>query len=151
MKTLIIKVNSNKALTNFEEIVLMLMPVFPKFEGNAEILKWISNILLKKELFDETKYEFVQAIVGLEIKNFLSEEEQDEIDEAIKMTPQAQLVVTRAIHEVNQKTLSEAKEKAKLEGKSEAMVEFAREFKDDVDIGKLSAVTGLSIDEINRL
>ena len=137
----------------------MLMPVFPKFEGNVEILKWISNILLKKELFDETKYEFVQAVVGLEIKNFLSEEEQDEIDEAIKMTPQAQLVVTRAIHEVNQKTLSEAKEKAKLEGmlegiqegKSEAMLEFAREFKDDVDIGKLSAVTGLSIDEISRL
>ena len=83
----------------------------------------------------------------MEIENFLTEDEQKEIDEEIKMTPQAQYVVTRAIHEVNQKTLNEAKQKVR----AETMIEVARELKDDVDISKLAATTGLSIDEINRL
>lgn len=142
-----IKVKSNKALTNFEEIVLMLMPVFPKFEGNVEIIKWISNILLKKELFDKTQYEFIQAVVGLEIENFLTDDEQKEIDEEIKMTPQAQYIVTRAIHEVNQKALYEAKQ----EGIDETMIEVAKTFRNQVDIGLLSDFTGLSIDKINSL
>ena len=63
-----IKVDSNKTLTNFEEIVLMLIPVFPKFKGDLEILKWISNILLKKELFDKTKYEFIQLLLAWKLK-----------------------------------------------------------------------------------
>ena len=150
-----IKVKSNKALTNFEEIVLMLIHISPKFKGDAEILKWISNVLLKKKLFDKTKYEFIQAVVGLEIENFLTKEEQKEIEEVVKMTPQAQEIVLRAIHEVNQKSLSEAKLEGKLEGKREAraemMIEFAKTFKNQVDINELSAFTGLSIDEINKL
>ena len=78
-----------------------------------------------------------------------------EIEEVVKMTPQAQEIVLRAIHEVNQKSLSEAKLEGKLEGKREAraemMIEFAKTFKNQVDINELSAFTGLSIDEINKL
>lgn len=155
LKNINIKVKSDKTLAGFEEIALMLMPVSPKFEGNAEVLKWISNILLKKELFDETKYEFVQAVVGLEIENFLSEDEQKEIAEEIKMTPRAQHVVTQAIREVNQKVLAETEqkgiEKGIEQGRAETREEVARNLKGDVDIGKLSAATGLSVDEINRL
>ena len=74
-----------------------------------------------------------------------------EIEEVVKMTPQAQEIVLRAIHEVNQKTLSEAKQDAKQEGVDETMIKVAKTFKNQVDLEELSAFTGLSIEEINNL
>lgn len=54
-------------------------------------------------------------------------------------------------NEVNQKVLTETEQKGIEQGRIESMEEVARNLKDDVDIRKLSAVTGLSIDEIKGL
>ena len=132
---------------------------FFKFKGDVKILKGISEILLKKELFDKNKYEFIEAVAGLEIENFLTEDEQTEIVEEVKMTPKAQFVVMQAIHEVNQKTLAEREEagmrkgmqKGIKKGKSEAMLEVAKSLKNIVEPDVLSRVTGVTVEKIQKL
>lgn len=158
-----IKVESNTQLSHDEEIVLLLISLNPKFKGKCKILKRISELLENRKLFDETKFEFFQAIIELEIENLLSKEEQKEIKEEIKMTPKAMAVVTQAIHEVNQKVLAEAREDAFAEGKSEGMSEglaigrseaterMAKALRDIVDINVLSEVSGLTVEEIENL
>ena len=146
-KKINIKVKSNIPLTNEEELVLLLMPISSEFKGDVKVLKRIAQIVVKKDLFDETKYEFVRAIVGLEIDNFLTNDEKNEIAEAISMTPEAQSVVLKAINEVNQKVLYEQKQK----GIEQGILMVAKNLKGDMDVDRISAVTGLSVDEINSL
>ena len=154
-KKINIKVKSNISLTNEEELALLLMPIASEFQGDVKVLKWISEIIVKKELFDETKYEFVHAIVDLEIDNFLTNDEKKEIAEEIRMTPQAQSLVLQAIREVNQKVLYEKKQEGIEEGFEEGIEQgierVARNLKGDMDVEKISAVTGLSVDRINSL
>ena len=87
------------------------------------------------------------------------------------MTPKAMDTVTKAINEVNQKVLAETREDARVEalaegraeglaegraeglveGKAEAMKDMAKALKNQVDLAKLSEVTGLSVGEIKKL
>ena len=117
----------------------------------------------KKDLFDESRFEFIESVVKLEIDNLLTEKEKQDIKKEIKMTPQALSTIQRAIDEVNKKVISEAKmegeakgmekgmEKGIEKGRKESMQEIAKAFKDKIDIEELSQATGLSIDEINQL
>ena len=153
------KVKSNEKLTTFEEITIMLICLNPEWKSKGETLKKISKLLKKEELFDSTKYEYIKSIIKLEIENLLTKEEQNSIEEEIKMTPQVQNIITQAINEVNMKVISETREEAlaegkkegKKEGRIEAMKEIAKELKDIVDIETLSQKTGLSIEEIQNL
>lgn len=106
-------------------------------------------------------------MIELEISNLLTNEERKIIDEEIKMTPKAMAVVTKAINEVNQKVLAETWDDAhaeglaeglaegmdegRVEGRADAMKDFAKALKNQVDIDRLSEVTGLSVDEIKQL
>ena len=166
-----IKVESNIQFSPFEEITLLLMSVNPEFDNKFGILQNISKILKKKNLFDETRFEFFQSVIELEIENFLTKEEQEEIEEEIKMTPKAMAVVTQAINEVNQKTLAEAKDDARAEAWNEAwdkawdkawdeawaesevnaLKNVAKSLRDTTDLNELSRATGLTVDEIKRL
>lgn len=154
-----IKAESNTQLTHFEEITLLLISLNPEFDGEFEILKWISHLLKNKELFDETKFEFFQAVIQLEIENFLTKDEKNEIEKEIKMTPRAMDVVTQAINEVNLKVLAEAREEAreevlaegKAKGKTEATENIAKSLRDSVDLNVLADATGLTVEEIKRL
>lgn len=131
----------------------------PEFDVRFKALKKISKLLKHKELFDESKFIYFQAILELEIENFLTKEEQNEIKEVIKMTPEAMEVVTRAIKEVNNKVLAEAREEGFAEGRSEGWSEgetetterIAKSLRDTVDLAELSKVTGLTIEEIKNL
>lgn len=157
------KVKSNIKLTSFDEITLMLMCLSPKCKNKAEKFKNISKILKKKKLFDETKFEVIEAIIRMEIKNLLSKKEQTQIKEGIKMTPQNEELILNAINEVNTKVLYEAEqkgvekgiekgiEKGMEKGKIEAMKEIAKSFKEKIDIEELSQCTGLSVEEIQKL
>ena len=155
-----IKVNSNTSLSNYEEIILLLVPIFPKFKGDVNVLIWISKILSNKELFDESKYEFIKFIVDLEIENFLTKDEQNEIFEAIKMTPQAEELVIKVINEVNQKVLNETEQKGIEQGIEQGIgqgikqnkLEIAKNMVDGgFSIDEIVEITGLSADEINSL
>lgn len=150
-----IKAKSNTQVSNFEEITLMLISLNPEMDCKFETLKKISILLKNKELFDEGKYEFIQAVIELEINNLLTNEEQNKIKEEMKMTPKAMAVVTRAINEVNQKVLAETRDDAhaegRAEGRAEGIKEMAKALRGQVDLDKLSEITGLSVDEIERL
>ena len=67
------------------------------------------------------------------------------------MTPQAQSLVLQAIREVNQKVLYENKQEGFEEGIEEGIERVARNLKGDMDVERISAVTGLSVDRINSL
>lgn len=154
-----IKVKSKKQLSFDEEITLMLMPISQEFLRDVDLLKWVSEILQFEELFDESKFQFVQAVIQLEIENFLSVDEQMKIKKEVKMTPQAQSVVLQAINEVNTKVLTENSQKAKAdgikegikEGKADGIKEIVKSLRDDVDLELLSKKSGLTIDEIKSL
>lgn len=145
------KVNSKMKLTSFEEITLLLECLVPEFENKLDILKRISEIIKNKELFDEKRYEFVKAIIELEIENFLTLDEQEKIEEGIKMTPKAVDVIKKAINEVNWKVLAETEQKGIDIGESNAMKKVAKEFREKIGLEELSVFTGLSIDEIKKL
>ena len=146
-----IKVKSNKQLSHFDEITLMLMSIIPEFENKFEMLKKISNLFKNENLYNEEKLEFIQAIIKLEIENLLTAEEQKEIKEDIKMSPHAESIIKQAINEVNWKVLAETEEKGIEKGKKDTMKSVAKQFKNQIDIQELSKFTGISIEEIEKL
>ena len=136
------KSKSNSKLSHFEEITLLLIPVFPKFQGDFKIMNKIANIVKRNELFDESKYDLFLVIFGLEIENFLSEVHQNEISEDMKMSPRAEKLVLDVMHEVNQKTLAETEMRGVEKGSKETMEKFIVAFKDQLDINDLARVSG---------
>lgn len=79
LKSILKILKSNTKLTHFEEITLQLIALNYDFKDKLEILKNVSKLIANKELFDESKFEFIQAVVEIEISNLLSEDEQKEI------------------------------------------------------------------------
>lgn len=146
-----IKVKSNTKLTSFEEITLMLICLIPKCENKGETLKKIYEILQKEELFDESKLEFIQAVIKLEIENLLTYEEQMNIEGEIEMTPQAEKIILQAIDEVNKKTLYNAKTEGMKEGIEKGMKKVAKNLKENLTPEEISKYTGLTIKEIEKL
>ena len=73
MDNINIKVNTNKKLTGEEEIVLMLRCLVPSFRKKASFLEEISKLLNKKELFDEFRFQYFEAVLMLEIHNVIPE------------------------------------------------------------------------------
>jgi len=71
------------------------------------------------------------------------------------MTPQAEKIILQAIHEVNKKTLYEAKTEGKKEGIQEGMQKgiqkIAQNLKGNLTPEEISKYTGLTIKEIEKL
>lgn len=157
------KVKSNKQLSNHEEITLMLICLNTELENKAKTLKNICKLLKHEDLFDESKFDYVKAVIKLEIENLLTNEEQKIIGDEIDMSPEAQSIITQAIHEVNQKSLAETRQKALAEGKKEGLKEgkekglkegkkeMVKKFKKMIDLETLSEISGLTIEEIQKL
>lgn len=161
------KVKSNLKLDSFEELSLMLMCLVPECSNKAEILKNISEMLKKENLFDKEKFQFIQAVFKLEINNLLSKEERKEFRDVIKMTPEAEDVVVKAINEVNRKVLYNAKKEAWdeglaegrsegrsegfAEGRSEGIKEVAKNLKGILSIEEIAKYTSLTVEEIQNL
>ena len=158
-----IKAESNRKLTNFEEITLLLRCLEYNFKDKVETLNFITKLLKKEEIFDESKFEFIETIVKLEIDNLLTESERKEIKEEIKVTPQAQETIMQVIHEVNQKVLAETEEEGIKKGikkgikrgikrgKKETQLEIAQKLKKTMNDEQISEITGLSLEKIQNL
>ena len=71
------------------------------------------------------------------------------------MTPQAEKIILQAIHEVNKKTLYEAKTEGKKEGMQKGIQEgiqkIAQNLKGNLTPEEISKYTGLTIKEIEKL
>ena len=142
-----IKVKSNLKLTGFEEIALLLTCLIPECNNKANMLEKIYKLLKNKELFDKTKFEYIQVIIQLEIENLISKDEQERIIGGREMTPQVEKIISQAIIESNRKSLHEAK----LDGIEEGREEVARNLKGIIDDVEISRCTGLTVERIRQL
>ena len=149
-----IKVNTNKKLSGEEEIVLMLRCLVHFFRKKASFLEEISKLLNKKELFDEFRFQYFEAVILLEIHNVIPENDGREIMKEIgerKMTPQAQTLVNKVVTEVNDKILYETREEGMEKGKDEAAVEIAKNLKDVLSDEDIAIRTNLPLDVVRKL
>lgn len=149
------KVESNLKLTAFEEIALMITCLIPECKNKFKMLDKISKFINNTELFDESRFEYIQAIIKLEIENLISKDEQENIEGEIDMTPQAEKIITRAIDEVHRKSVHEARldgiEEGLEQGRNNAMEDMARNLKDVLDDEDISMCTGLSLERVSEL
>ena len=67
------------------------------------------------------------------------------------MTPQAEKIILQAIHEVNKKTLYEAKTEGIQEGMQKGIQKIAQNLKGNLTPEEISKYTGLTIKEIEKL
>ena len=133
----------------------MLVSLNYENKSNLERLKKIRKLLENKKLFNESRYEYIESVIKLEIENLLTEEEQKEIEEEIELTPKAESIIEKAFKEVNGKVISEAKLESRLEGytegKKDAMIMIAKNLREKIDIEELSSLTCLTESEIREL
>ena len=136
----------------------MLRCLVPFFSEKTSTLRKISKLLDKKELFDEFRFQYFEAVILLEIHNAIPEEDGKKIMEKIgdrKMTPQAQTLVNKVVTEVNDKILYETREEGIQEGiekgKCEAAVEIAKNLKDDLSDEVIAIRTNLPLDVVRKL
>ena len=150
-----IKSEHNIKLTAFEEIALLVMCLLPDCKNKADILGNIAKLLKNKSLFEKRRYEYIEAIIKLEINNLISKKERKKIMEENKMSPQAETLIVNTIREVNRKTLHEAEEKGiekgEEKGREKALEEVARNLKNNMDDEEISKLTGLSLKKIKEL
>lgn len=142
-----IKVESNLKLTVFEEIVVLLTCLIPECKNKAHMLDKISKLLKNKDLFDKTRFEYVKAIVQMEIENLISKDEQHKITEVVDMTPQAEKLISQVIDEVHRKSVHEAR----MDGIKEGKEEIAKNLKDLMDDEEISRISGLSLERVKQL
>ena len=98
--------------------------MFLFFSEKTSTLRKISKLLDKKELFDEFRFQYFEAVILLEIHNVIPEKDGREIMKEIgerKMTPQAQTLVNKVVTEVNDKILYETREEGIQEGIEKGM------------------------------
>ena len=129
----------------------MISSLIPNCKNKLKTLKQICGFLKKEELFDKSKIEFIKAIIELEARNLLNDEEKEKIKKEIKMTPEAEKIVLQAIHEVNQKVLSETRIQSRNEGKIEGKIEVAKNLKETMTPEEISKYTGLTIEKIKQI
>ena len=162
-----IKAESNLKLNGFEEISLMLMCLLPECKIKAKILDKISKLLKKEELFDNTRLDYIQSVIRLEIDNLISEDEKNKIKEEIDVGPEAAQLIVDVIGEVNRKILYEREQKGredgkaeglaeglaegKAEGKVEAMKEMAVNLSDVLSVEEIAERTGLTVEKVKKL
>ena len=157
-----IKVKTNNKLTGIEEIILMLRCLVPSFHDKTSTLKRISKLLHKKELFDESRFQYFEAVILLEIHNIIPEKDCEEIMKEIgeiKMTPQAESAVNKAVTEINDKILYQTREegikegiiKGIIKGREEGILKVASNLKGFISDEEIAKRTGLSLSEVQKL
>lgn len=154
-----IKVESNLKLTVFEEIAILVTCLIPDCRKKAYMLDKISILLKNKELFDKRRFEYVQAIIQLEIENLISNEDRSNINEVTDMTPQAEKIISQAISEVHRKSVHEArldgieegKKQGRKQGREQGRQEVAKNLKGIMDDEEISRISGLSLEKVKQL
>lgn len=114
-------------------------------------LKKIREILKHEELFNQDRLSIVKSIINLEIDNFLTDSEIEELG-GENMTPEAQSeLIEKVVDEIHRKNVYLAKEEGIEQGIEQGKIEVARNLKDVFSVEEISQRTGLSIDLIKSL
>lgn len=157
------KEQTNQKLTSIEEIDLMLMSLIVDEKNKTRKLRNICKILKNEDIFEKNRLDVIKSIIKLEIDNLLTKDEEKRFKEEIKMTPEAEQIIKQAVSEVNRKyeilereeLINEGKREGKregiLEGKTEGIMQVARNLKEIHTPQEISKLTGLSVEEIEKL
>ena len=149
----------NIQLTFEEEISLLLMSLPPKYEDKSPFLKQAAGILKNEKLIhDETVDEF-KSVIKLEIENFLTTEEQEELTGDVKVSTETEDLIRQVITEVNKKYELEAfdegfakgDEQGYNRGKQETNESVALKMKGKYPPEEISEITGLNLESIEKL
>ena len=104
----------------------------------------ISDVLKNVKSFKKEKLKIIRAIINLEIKNLIPEEEQKFFQGDEKMNDELGEIMIQAAKEVNKKYEQRALEKAKEEEKKE----IAKKLKEMHTPEEISKITGLTLQTI---
>ena len=146
---------SNIQLTFKEELHLLIMCLLPKYENKTELLIEIKEILKKEKYIRKEKIDVMKCIIGLEIDNLISKEDQELFKGDEDMNQELEEKMMKVAKEVNKKyeqiALEEAKKEGIQEGKMEIKIEMAKKLKELLTPEKTAEITGLKIEEIRLL
>ena len=161
------KVENNINLTSLDEISLLLMCLLPKYKNKFEILEKICNLHKKDELFNKETIDTFEAIIGIEIENFIEKDKQNQLMEVLNMSPQSKEMMENAINHAIKKSVErerkqifqQGKEEGIKEGKKEGMKEGIKEEKEKIAKNlkkyhtpeEISKITGLTLATILKL
>ena len=157
------KEQTNQKLTSSEEIDLMLMCLVVDTTNKTGKLRNICKILKNEEIFKKDRLDVVKSIIKLEIDNLITDDENEKFKEGIKMTPEAEQIINQAVNQVNRKYEILAREEGikegkaegikegKIEGKAEGIMQVAKNLKEIHTPQEISKLTGLSVEEIEKL
>lgn len=145
------KAKNNIKLTNMDELSLMLMCLLPKYKNKKEILERIINLHKKEELFDKRKINTFKAVLKLEIENFVNDEERKKLKGELKMTPEAEEMITRAFYEVEMKHHQLELEEIRRDAQNESKIEIAKKLKAYHTPKEIAKITGLTLKTIKDL
>ena len=121
------KVENNINLTSHDEISLLLMCLLPKYKNKFEILKNICNLHKKFELFNKERIDTFEAIIGIEIENFIEKDKQNQLMEVLNMSPQSKEMMENAINHAIKKSVEREKQQIYQQGKEEGIKEGKEE------------------------
>ena len=101
----------------------------------------------------------IKSIIKLEIDNLITVDEKEKFKEGIKMTPEAEQIINQAVTQVNRKYEILAREDGRKEGikegikegKTEGIMQVAKNLKEIHTPQEISKLTGLSVEEIEKL
>lgn len=144
------KEKTNQKLTSIEEIDLMLMCLVVN-ANKAKKLRKICKILKNEEIFEKNRLDVIKSIIELEIDNLTTYEEKKKFKEEISMTPEAEQIIKQAVREVNRKYEILEREEVMKEGKKEGIMQVAKNLKEIHTPQEISELTGLSVEEIEKL
>ena len=161
------KVENNINLTSLDEISLLLMCLLPKYKNKFEILEKICNLHKKDELFNKETIDTFEAIIGIEIENFIEKDKQNQLMEVLNMSPQSKEMMENAINHAIKKSVErerkqifqQGKEEGIKEGKKEGIKEGIKEEKEKIAKNlkkyhtpeEISKITGLTLATILKL
>ena len=122
-------------------------------------LRNICKILKNEEIFKKDRLDVIKSIIKLEIDNLITDDENEKFKEGIKMTPEAEQIINQAVNQVNRKYeilareegIKEGKIEGIKEGKAEGIMEVAKNLKEIHTPQEISKLTGLSVEEIEKL
>ena len=143
---------SNIQLTFKEELHLLIMCLLPKYENKTELLIEIKEILKKEKYIRKEKIDVMKCIIGLEIDNLISKEDQELFKGDEDMNQELEEKIMKVAKEVNKKyeqiALEEAKKEGIKEGEQKGKKEIAKKLKELLTPEEIEKITGLSLQTI---
>ena len=143
---------SNIQLTFKEELHLLIMCLLPKYENKTELLIEIKEILKKEKYIRKEKIDVMKCIIGLEIDNLISKEDQELFNGDEDMNQELEEKMMKVAKEVNKKyeqiALEEAKKEGIKEGEQKGKKEIAKKLKELLTPEEIEKITGLSLQTI---